>query len=614
LVSGWCWRDSYLLSADWIPSRHDCELVFLIIAFAIQIRYSVPLSRSSEVRFVTAVRLREWRGVKPTAGPSGAAITTRLRTTQAEDAVLDVVAGHLGQLRRADLAVLSLPEPLVSGLRAAGQREACRDGLNTRKRALTALSSARWAHSVISANDAQCRSARQAQDRHIAGLRTATAAIEKRLSQPTLDTLTREERTARKQKRLPRGYATQAERFQKQRRLQSLRAELRRVTADRDAGRVRVTEGGGRLARTRHNLQATGLTAAGWREKWDAARWRIEAIGTGAERFGNLTITITADGEVSIRLPRPLEYLANAKYGRYVLSGPARFAYRGDEWLARITGGKPVSYTVSRKPGRAGVYLTAAWATKPGTSGNGPEASNSEVLAVGPVVGVDLNDGHLAVRRLDPHGNPVGGPERVEFSLAGSAARRDAQVRHAITRLIRYTRRHHITSIAVEDLNFADARTSGRETMGRGRHGKRFRKTVAGIPTAIFRNRLTAQIHRHGIALYAVNPGYTSVWGDQHWRKPYENVTRHEAAATVIGRRAQGHQARRREGVTRARPEDRAVRATDQAGLSESWVSTGSRRRPGMRGTESRPPGRARTRLPGRATVTPAPANNGQTN
>jgi hypothetical protein len=148
--------------------------------------------------------------------------------------------------------------------------------------------------------------------------------------------------------------------------------------------------------------------------------------------------------------------------------------------------------------------------------------------------------------------------------------------------------------------------------MGRGQRGKRFRKTVAGIPTAVFRDRLTAQAQRQGIGLWAVNPAYTSAWGDQHWWRQYENVTRHEAAATVIGRRAQGHKARRREGVTCARPEDRAVRATDQAGPNEPRVSTGSRHRPGMRGAESRPPGRARTRLPGRATVTPAPADNGR--
>jgi len=98
----------------------------------------------------------------------------------------------------------------------------------------------------------------------------------------------------------------------------------------------------------------------GWCQKWEAARWRIEAIGGGDERFGNLTITVTPDEEASVRLPRPLEHLANAKHGRYVLTGKAHFAYRRDEWLARITGGKPVSYTITRKPESAGVYLTAA--------------------------------------------------------------------------------------------------------------------------------------------------------------------------------------------------------------------------------------------------------------
>lgn len=269
-----------------------------------------------------------------------------------------------------------------------------------------------------------------------------------------------------------------------------------------------------------------------------------------------------------------------------------------------------MSYTIIRKPGRAGRYIIAAWATSPPMFAVEVESPETGVFADGPVVGVDLNDGHLALRRLDDHGNPVGQPARIDIDLTGSSARRDAQVRHAITRLIHYTRRYAIPTIAVEDLDFADARNTGRETMGRGRRAKRFRKTVTGIPTAVFRNRLAAQTSRHGIGLYAVNPAYTSAWGDQHWRKPYINVTRHEAAATVIGRRAQGHKAWRREGVTRMRPEDRVVRATNQA-APESQRVTGSRHRPGMRGTKSRPPSLKRTWLSGRATVTPAKANSG---
>jgi hypothetical protein len=422
------------------------------------------------------VRLRDWRGVTPVVGPSGAAIATRLRTTPADEAVLDAVAGHLGRLRRADLARVSRPALPTAGA-GEDERQARRDGQNARKRDLSALSSSRWANAVIAANDAQYRRSRAAQDRHIDGLRTAIKVIEKRLGQPTADRLNRDERTARKRQRLPKGYPTQAERFQKQRRLQSLRAELDRVTVEYGTGRIRVAEGGRRLASTRHNLQAAGLTVVEWREAWHVGRWRIEAIGSGDERFGNLTITVTPDGQISLRLPRPLEYLANASRGRYVLSGTARFAYRGNEWLARITGSKPVSYTITRRLGRAGVYLTAAWATEPDMPGRGSPITGAAVRVTGPVVGVDLNDGHFAVRRLDEHGNPVDRPERIEFDLTGSAARRDAQVRHAITRLIRYACRHGTAAIAIEDLNFADVGTVGRETMGRGQCGRRFRKT-----------------------------------------------------------------------------------------------------------------------------------------
>jgi hypothetical protein len=559
---------------------------------------------------MAAVALRPWRGVKPAVGPPGVAISTRLRTTPDDEHVLDLVAAHLGTLRRADLARVCQPVAVNPGLDGEAKRRVRRDRLNARKKALTAQSSARWANAIIAANDDQYRLARDAQHRHIIGLRAAIATIDNRLAQPSADTLTPEQHTQRRKAKAPKGYRSQAERFAKQRRLQVLRAELARVTTDFQARRVRVVGGGKRLAKARQHLDAAHLSETGWRLKWDCARDRIEAMGSGDEPFGNLTITVTRDGEVSLRLPKPLEQLANAARGRYKLSGKAVFSYRAQEWLARITGGCSVAYSITAKPGRAGRYLSASWATAPEAINIGGEP-DGDVRARGRIVGVDLNDGHLGVRRLDGHGNPVGRPDRIEFDLTGPATRRDAQVRHAITGLIHYTRRYGLTAIAVEDLDFADARSTGRETMGRGRRAKRFRKTVAGLPTAVFRNRLSAQAHRHGIGLYAVNPAYSSAWGDQHWRAPYENVTRHQAAATVIGRRAQGFKARRRKGVTRTRPEDHGVRATNQA-APENQQATNSGHRPGTRGTKSRAPNRTRTRLTGPATVTPATANNGQ--
>ncbi|WP_343601715.1 hypothetical protein [Mycobacterium sp.] len=560
-------------------------------------------------------KLRPWRGVKPVASPSGCAITTRLRTTPADEYVLDAVAAHLGRLRRADLAATSQRAPVDPRWDSDQRQQVRRNRLNARKKTLTAVSSARWATAIIAGNDDQCRLARAAQYRHIIGLHAAIATIDKRLAAPTTDTLSAAQRKTRRKTTAVKGYASQAERFAKQQRVQHLRGELARVQADRCADRVHVVEGGKRLATARHHLDAAGLSVDSWRDRWAAARYRISANGSPDEPFGNLTITVTPTGQVSIRLPQPLEHLANTPRGRYVFSGQAVFAHRGEEWAQRITSGNSVSYTLTRRAGRAGRYLSASWAipSVPYWVGRADCAAGDDVHTNGPVVGVDLNDGHLAVRRLDGHGNPVGAAERIDIDLSGSASRRDAQVRHAITRLLHYSRRHGIDAIAVEDLDFADARITGRETLGRGPRGKRFRRVVSAIPTAVFRNRLTGMADRAGIQLFAVNPAYSSIWGAHHWRRPYKNVTRHQGAATVIGRRAQGFTARRREGVTPPRPEDRAVRATNQTGPDSPQAITGNRHRSRTRGTQSRPPCRNVRGDPGRATVTPAQlANNDQ--
>ena len=52
------------------------------------------------------------------------------------------------------------------------------------------------------------------------------------------------------------------------------------------------------------------------------------------------------------------------------------------------------------------------------------------------------------------------------------------------------------------------------------------------------------------IAVVAVDPAYTSMWGSQHWQKPLttprRTMSRHDAASIAIGRRALGHPIRRR--------------------------------------------------------------------
>jgi hypothetical protein len=175
---------------------------------------------------------------------------------------------------------------------------------------------------------------------------------------------------------------------------------------------------------------------------------------------------------------------------------------------------------------------------------------------------------------LDEGGNPVGLPHTIPLDLDGQpASTRDGRLRAAIMLLLRLATERGCRSILVENLDFADARQTGRETLGRGWRGKQFRRVVAGIPTSRFRALLVGMAANHGLWVIAVDPGWTSVWGRRYWQAPLNQstkasiiVTGHHAAAVVIGRRGLGLGAPAAARCARPRPEDRGWRAAGQAG------------------------------------------------
>ena len=112
-------------------------------------------------------------------------------------------------------------------------------------------------------------------------------------------------------------------------------------------------------------------------------------------------------------------------------------------------------------------------------------------------------------------------PTTIDVDTAGLAAsRRDGRVRAAITALLDHAQQQNCSAVVVENLDFADARATGRETLGRGQRGKRFRRAVAGIPTAKFRTRLTAMAARRGVAVIGVDAAYTSQLGQPILENP----------------------------------------------------------------------------------------------
>ncbi|GAA1020830.1 transposase [Acrocarpospora pleiomorpha] len=472
-------------------------------------------------------------------GPSGVSIRDRLKGLTAQDEkVLRLLGAHLGSLASRDLKA-----------RCADGLEHSADAWAVRKRELTADSSSRWAGSLTKATHDQWALARRGQAAHIQGLEAGIKTITHRLSLPLGD---------KGGTRAPGGYRSKGEWFQKTRRLTTLEDRLAGVRADRDAGRVRVTRGGKALMNNRHNLTRAQLTEPQWRERWESARWFLSADGESGKRYGNETIRVTPDGEVSIKLPAVLAEHANARHGRYVLAAKVSFRHRGTEWADRVEANRAVAYRIHLDVPRQRWYVDASW-TFPLTQ----TIPMQTALAHG-VIGVDTNADHLAAWRLDRHGNPIGRPRRFSYDLSGTAGHRDAQVRHALSGLLNWAKTCGVAAIAVEDLDFTDSKT--RERHGRKR---RFRQLISGMPTGKLRARLTSMADATGIAIIAVDPAYTSMWGAQHWQKPMaaprRKTSRHDAASIAIGRRAQGHPIRRRTAPPHDDRSDRRGHRTVQA-------------------------------------------------
>lgn len=495
-------------------------------------------------------RLRSITAPFVVAPPRGARVRTRLMVDDHDAAALRAIGAHLGSLAGEDLA-----RRCNEGKRDAKQRAQSR---RERKRDLTARSSSRWAGAITRTSEDAWQLAYRNLLAERRSLSSRVNRIRRRLA---LAAGTGRGRT--------RGYATRAERFEKQRRLQVLEcrlAEAERRIAD---GRVSVCRGGRRLARTWHHREEAGLTEAGWRERWEVARLFITADGETDKAWGNETIRFHPDEHwVQVKLPAALSHLANRPHGRYQLSCPVDFPYRGDEVAAQAASGA-IRYDVSLDAEKGRWYLDASW-----TFAGDEIAPALGDLRTDPVLAVDLNHGHLACCVVDPSGNPIGEPATVPIELAGlPASTRDGHLRKAISALTGLAREHGCRAIVIEDVDFVANREEGRERQGnrpnRGRRGKSFRRLVAGLPTAKFRERLIQMATNAGLFVVAVDPAYTSKWGAQHWLAPLKQASPqangHHAAALVIGRRGLGHRARRRERCDSTRPEDREERAADSA-------------------------------------------------
>jgi IS605 OrfB family transposase len=266
---------------------------------------------------------------------------------------------------------------------------------------------------------------------------------------------------------------------------------------------------------------------AAWRRAWESQRQRtFSAAGEPGRAGGNETIRVTGGGYLEIDLPAALREQANAPRGRYRLATPITFTHRVEQLVSAQSSRRAIGYRVRYDAARERWYVDASFSP---THPDRPD--DLRAIRTSGIVSVDLNEHHVSVARVDQHGNLAARPFDLPLDLTGSTSRRDAQLRHAFSRIIDHAKQHDC-AVVIEDLNFEDEKAVSRES-----YRKRFRRTLAGLPTGIVRDRLCSMTATAGVPLLAADPAYTSKDGKAHWAKPL-NLTTHQAAALCIGRRA----------------------------------------------------------------------------
>ena len=468
--------------------------------------------------------------------PSGSSAQTRLEVTDADDAALWEMYRFGGRLRASDLRMLV--ETNAAGVDAgADERRAL---AAARKRNMTPRWSSRVAGAAYRDNDELWALAMRNLHSHIDTLDERIAAIGERLGVPVGD---------------KGGYRNRRTADAKRYRLECAHRKRDKAQASLDANRPSICLGGKDLARLRHNLAEAGLTTGEWRLRHDAARGWLAVNGTSGEVLGNQTVRVDPDnGVLEILLPAHLAHLSNTPGPRrsWRLAAPVGFEHLREQWEERVRSRSAVRYELDyRFPVRnnaGGWYLTASWSYQ--------QAPTPELCALRQhrTLAVDLNSDHVACCVIDAQGNPVGRPFDIAVlkehdGVCWTTGQKDANIRDVVQRLIAAALAHGCRSICIENLNFSKYRKRGRDAK---KFGKRTRKTVMGMPTAVFRDRLVAMAHNTPAPIHviAVDPAYTSVLGRSLWlailKESFsKDCTSHQAAAVVIGRRGLGFLARR---------------------------------------------------------------------
>ncbi|WP_447972163.1 IS200/IS605 family accessory protein TnpB-related protein [Nitrospira sp. Kam-Ns4a] len=344
--------------------------------------------------------------------------------------------------------------------------------------------------------------------------RTRINTAEKRLA--ALDRRHREETDATQR-------ACLAKRIhQKKRRLAILRHRLARLEDDHAHDRVRICFGSRPLFRAQFHLKEHGYASLDeWRTAWRRARAsQFFVLGSKDETAGcqGCVAEYLGHGRFAFRLRLPDAVIA-ANGGEKFLRVEATLPYGTEHVVAALARQQAISYRFVRDAKGWRVFIS---------TGVLPVRLQSD-RRLG-VIGLDLNNDHLAVTETDRHGNPCATAKIPLVTYGCSREQAQARIGEAVKQVMAFARGTH-KPLAFERLAFArkKAQLEG--------NGVRYRRMLSALSYARILAILKARAHDAGLEVLEVNPAYTSVIGRHKFARRY-GLSTHQAAALCLARRA----------------------------------------------------------------------------
>ena len=368
-------------------------------------------------------------------------------------------------------------------------------------------------------------------------------------------------------------------------RLQRNKSKLERLHANDDW--MDVTFGGkAKHRRIMRAIQRGDENAEDKLQKFLISRYSIYALGESTARYGNVTVIVTDDEHVRIRIPDEVQDAVAKAMGweeqRTFLDidMPVHFDYGNDVVVSNISQGLSTTNEIKFIDDRWVLITTinsdsainrdtseackngGAWTLDDGsrtfaTGSDHPAVSarkaaqerrraierdivsadiDREACAKrhARFAGIDVNANHIDVSICDAYGNPCGKPLTIPYAMYVDEKRTKSSILHALDRVKHICEYRHVECVFMEDLNgFLDSKS---RVLNDG--GRDFRRCVSSIPTGVFKEWAVRKLTTSSCHVEFVAAAYTSKCGKKFWSDLFSSV--HHAAALMIARRGLG--------------------------------------------------------------------------